>query len=72
MKTVLELLALSTVGIVVPREWWPGLVIGAAGSSFLLLALFFSPTLTLGLAIDLVLVWLVVAGVWSPTAAALP
>lgn len=62
------LAALSTVGLLVPAGWWAPLVIlGAAGSTVLLL-LFYSPALLLGFAINLAVVWLVLASVWSPVA----
>jgi hypothetical protein len=60
------LAALSTVGVLVPAGWWAGLVVGSAIGSMLLLALFFSPALLLGFAIDLALLWLVLASIWSP------
>lgn len=63
------LAALSTVGLLIPAGWWGGLVIGSAVGSALLLTLFFSPTFLLGFAIDVVLVWWVLASVWSPAVA---
>lgn len=64
---VLSLLAaLSTVGLVVPIEWWAALVIGAAATSTLMLALFYSPALILGFGNDALLILLVVGGSWSP------
>jgi hypothetical protein len=63
------LAALATVGLLVPGGWWGGLVIGSAVGSALVLTLFFSPTLLLGFAIDAVLVWWVIASIWSPTLA---
>ena len=60
------LAALATLGWLVPAGWWVGLVIAAAGGSALLLLLCFSPTLIIGLAIDAALVWLALAGPWSP------
>jgi hypothetical protein len=62
------LAGLATVGVVVPSGWWPFLVAGSAATSVLLLALFFSPTLILGIAIDAVLAWVVLASAWSPAA----
>ncbi len=62
------LAALSTVGWLVPTGWWDGLVLGAAASSTLLLALFFSPALLLGFVINAALWVLVMASVWSPVA----
>lgn len=61
------LTALSTVGILVPTSWWSGLIIGSAIGSTLLLGLFFTPTFLLGFAINVALVWLVVASTWSPS-----
>ena len=58
--------ALSTVGILVPAGWWSGLLIGSAAGSTLLLAMFASPTFLLGFAINVALVWLVTASIWSP------
>jgi hypothetical protein len=64
---ILHLLAaLSTVGLLVPGSWWAGLVVAAALSSALALALFWSPTLLLGVLIDLALLWLVASATWSP------
>ncbi len=58
--------ALSGLGVLVPASWWAGLVTGAALGSTLLLALCFSPSLLLGFAIDLALLWLVVSSAWRP------
>lgn len=60
--------ALATVGALVPSGWWPALVIGSAAASVVLLAISFSPSLSLGFAIDAVLVWLVLASAWAPVA----
>jgi hypothetical protein len=60
------LAALATVGIVVPAAWWRATVAVSAVASAALLVLVFAPQLVLGLAIDAVLLWLVVAGVWMP------
>ena len=59
---------LATVGALVPSDWWAGLMLGSAGASILLLAMCFSPSLSLGLLIDAVLIWLVVASAWAPVA----
>ena len=66
------LAALSTVQVIVPAAWWSVLVGGAAAASLLLLALFFSPMLTLGVGIDVILLWFVIAAIWSPAATAVP
>ena len=60
------LAALATVGILVAAGWWPGLVIGLAVSSMLLLVLRFSPILLNGFAIDLALLWLALLSGWMP------
>ena len=49
-----------------PGAWWTGLVIGASLASILLLAIFFSPTLLLGWAIDVALPWFALAAAWRP------
>jgi len=60
------LAALATVGLVVPADWWQGLVVALAVSSMLLLVLCFSPILLNGFAIDLALLWLALVSGWSP------
>ncbi len=62
----LGLAALSTGGVLVPAGWWPALTTCGAAASALLLALFFSPALVLGVAIDAVLAWVALASVWVP------
>jgi hypothetical protein len=64
------LAGLATAGILVPSGWWQALVVASAAASALLLALFLSPQLVLGVAIDAVLLWVVLAAVWAPTTAA--
>jgi hypothetical protein len=69
--TVLVLLlhtlaALATVALLVPTDWWAALVVAAALSSMLFLALFWSPLLLLGIVIDLGLLWMVLFNAWSP------
>ena len=59
------LAALSTLGIVVPTAWWPALVGGSAAMS-LLIGLFFSPSLLVGTAIDVALLWFVASSAWRP------
>ena len=60
------LAALSTIGLLVPTDWWAGLMVAAAIASTLTLVLFFSPALILGFAINALMVVLVVSGSWSP------
>ena len=60
------LAALATIGILVPADWWAGLVVSQAVSSLLLLTLCFSAILLNGYAIDLALLWLALLSGWSP------
>jgi hypothetical protein len=60
------LAALATVGILVPLDWWSGLVVSLAVSSLLLITVCFSPILLNGFAIDLALLWLALLSGWSP------
>ena len=57
---------LSTVGWLVPADWWSPLVVGGAVASALTLAIFFQPWIVLGLAIDASLLWAVLVIGWSP------
>ena len=61
------LAGLATVGLVVPVAWWSALVAGSSVLSLVLFALVLTPGLALGIAIDIVLLWLVVSGAWLPT-----
>ena len=61
------LAALATAGVIVPTDWWAGLMVATAASSTLMLALFYSPSLILGFAINALMVALVVSGTWSPS-----
>ena len=60
---------LSTVGWLIPPEWWSSLVVGGAIASALTLAMFFHPWIVLGLVIDAVLLWTTLVAGWSPAAA---
>lgn len=60
------LAALSTVGIMVPTGWWQASVAVAAVASVAMLGLFFESQLALGLGIDAVLLWAVLADAWAP------
>jgi hypothetical protein len=61
------LAALATLGWLMPADWWVGLVLASAGGSAVLLVLCFTPTLVIGLAIDVALAWLALAGPWQPS-----
>ncbi len=61
------LAALATIGILVPVDWWTPLVVCASMASAALLVVTFTPMLLLGLGIDIALVWLAIAGPWSPS-----
>ena len=60
------LAALSTVAAGVPTDWWPATLAGSAIASTIVLIIFFTPQLTLGVAINMILVWLSAAGIWTP------
>ena len=62
------LAALATIGILVPPDWWSGLVVSEAVSSLLLLTVCFSPILLNGFGIDVALLWLALLSGWSPAA----
>lgn len=61
-----SLAALATVGILVPASWWSVLVVVATSASAALMVVSLSPGLVLGIAIDLVLLWLAIVAAWSP------
>ena len=63
------LAGLATVGLIVPVTWWSALIVSSSILSLTLFALFVSPGLALGIAIDVVLLWLVWSGAWVPVAA---
>ena len=54
------LAALATVGVIVPTDWWAGLMIAAAATSTVMLLLFYSPALILGFAINALMVALAI------------
>jgi hypothetical protein len=60
------LAALATAGILVPAAWWQGLLVASSLASLGMLVVWFAPTLLLGILIDIALVWLAIAGPWSP------
>jgi hypothetical protein len=70
MGTVVLLLAaaLATGGWLVPTSMWGALVVSGAALSLITLTLFFHPWLVLGIVIDVVLLWAVVAAGWDPAA----
>ncbi len=61
------LAALATVAILVPTDWWAGLMMAAALASTVMLLLFYSPALILGFGINALIVVLVLSGSWSPS-----
>jgi hypothetical protein len=63
------LAALCTVGIGIPAAAWSPLIVVASMSSALLLLIAFAPGLVLGLAIDLVLLWMALTTAWQPGSA---
>jgi hypothetical protein len=60
------LAALATVALIIPATAWAALVLAGTIASAVLLGVFFGPTLILGLGIDLVLLVVAVASIWTP------
>jgi hypothetical protein len=60
------LAAMSTLGLVIPQSLWPALVVASTVASAALMLIGLSPALALGIAIDVVLLWVVIASVWMP------
>jgi hypothetical protein len=61
------LAGLATVGLLVPEALWQGIILVASAASLLLLVVGLSPSLVIGYAIDIVLLWMVLALSWSPS-----
>ena len=61
------LAALATVGLLVPTDWWAGLMLATALASSVMLALYYSPALVLGFAINAAMIILVLSDTWSPS-----
>jgi hypothetical protein len=59
------LAALATLGIVPADLWAAGVAVGAA-ASLAVLVVYFHPWLTLGLAIDVLLLYVVLVAGWAP------
>lgn len=62
------LASLSTVGLIVPVAWWPTLILIGTVASVVALAVFATPTFYIGFAVDGILLWIVLASIWSPAA----
>lgn len=60
------LAALAAVGFLPVALWQLGTVVGAA-ASLAMLTLFFHPWLLVGIAIDVIALWAVIGGGWSPS-----
>jgi hypothetical protein len=63
---LLAVAALAAAGWIVPAAWWPALAASGAVASLATLVLFFHPWILLGVAIDLALLWAVLALGWRP------
>lgn len=61
--------ALSTMGWVIPQDWWPPLTVMAAGSSLLVLVVFWFSEFFIGVLIDAALLIAVLVSSWNPVAA---
>jgi hypothetical protein len=59
------LAALGALGLG-PRELWVPAVAAGTLASLALLGLFYAPWLTIGVAIDLIVLWLVLMSSWAP------
>ncbi len=59
------LAAIVAIGILPSSLWVPAVVIGAV-ASLAVLGLFYRPWLTLGVAIDVILLWAVLVQSWTP------
>ncbi len=60
------LAGLSAPGVGFTADWWPTIVVVPSIVSTVALLAFFTPQLLLGIGIDVVLVWLGLAGSWTP------
>jgi hypothetical protein len=60
------LAGLATILVLVPAGAWAALMLTATTCSALLMVLFFRPGLVIGLAVDAVLYWVVLATLWVP------
>ncbi len=62
-----SLASLCVIGLAPEVLWTPAIVVGAVASLGLLVACF-HPWLTIGIAIDLILLWVGIVAGWSPSA----
>ena len=58
--------AMSTLGFILPQAAWPALVIASTVGSAALMVIGLSPALTLGIAIDVVLLVVATTALWAP------
>jgi len=58
--------ALSTVPIAIPAGWWQAVIGVSAASSTILLLIFFTPQLSLGIAINGTIGWIAASAAWLP------
>jgi hypothetical protein len=58
--------AIATAWLAIPAAWWAVLVAAAAAGSLALLVVAFARSLVIGIAIDAWLLWIALAGPWSP------
>lgn len=63
---LLVVAGLAAAGWVVPAAWWPALTVSGAIASLATLVLFFHPWILFGIAIDVALLWAVLALGWRP------
>ena len=60
------LAGLATIPLLLPATLWPALIVVASVASLGLMTMFFNPYLVIGVAIDLVLIWIALAAAWLP------
>jgi hypothetical protein len=60
------LAGLASVPLLLPATLWPALIVVAAGASLALMTTFLNPYLVIGIAIDVVLIWVALAAAWLP------
>src|SRR4051794_32576360 len=64
------LTALATTALIVPVAWWSTLLVASTAVSAVLMIVGAAPGLILGMGIDVVLLAIVAASAWSPSASA--
>jgi len=61
-----SLAALATIPLLVSASLWVPLIVAASVVSAVLMLVYFHRNLVIGLVIDAVLIWVALAGIWTP------